>query len=432
VRPRAAGRRGKGIASLPGMRTVLLPAALLAAGLVAAACRSDSTAPAKTTTRRGFGSAVHYGSNGISLGKTLIADLNGDGRKDVVVAGQQGGNAVLLAYYQNATGGLDGPTVIPVPNLALSSIAVGDLDGDGRTDVAVAGQGTLVLSGYFGRAYVFLQDPASHALAVKESVTVSNNYPGDIAIGDVNGDGRSDLVVSGLWVVAPDSGRLSVFYQQAGGTLGPETISDAPGTESYGEVKIADMNGDGRNDIVLQGGMLSISVLLQQGNGTLAAAPARYDVVTSYWPRANAFAVGDVTGDGKNDIVVLDPGNAGTVNLFTQGAGGSFTRTTPLTLSESPFGVQIADVDGDGLNDIVGDEVAPGAPTGIGMVRVWAQSAAHAFADPAATFTFATSAGGGSQQYQSLAIGDVTGDGLPDAVVSWMAEGIWVLPGTIQ
>jgi VCBS repeat protein/FG-GAP repeat protein len=365
-----------------------------------------------------LGAAQHYTSGGMSLGKTIIGDVNGDGRQDVVAIQAGGSGQRILIYHQNQAGALAQPETLTTTGLAARWIAIGDLNGDGKRDLAVSGSSTTALSGYLGRVFVYLQNPATGVLQAPVEDTVASNQAYDVAIGDLDNDGDDDLVVGAEWVFAT-TGRLSIRYQGSGGTLGPEVLNDSVLVSPTGELHIADVTGDGRNDIIAQSGQLELAVIAQQANGTLKPIPARYAVQTSYWPQFDAFGVGDLNGDGRNDVVVLDPGNSGYLNFLYQTAAGTLARSLSPPLTTTFFGLEVGDVDRDGLADILGDASA--------VVGVLNQQADHTF--PTVTpYGFQPTSFGGSLEHQSLAFGDVTGDGRPDAVVSWANEGVWVLP----
>ncbi len=400
--------------------------------LAALSCHSGATMgpTGSAQSGRALGEAVHYSSNNIWVGKTAIADLNGDGRNDVITIESTNSPQRMLIYYQNASGTLDAAVVVTVPDVLISSLAVGDLNHDGKADVAVSGTAISALSGFLGRALVYYQNATSGTLSLGKVDTVSSQSVGDLAIADLDGDGRNDLVVAALWQVQPGQGRLSIFYQNQDGTLGPEHVYDNVGVIA-GEIRVADVTGDGRNDIVLQNDLLSLAVITQKADGTLNPVPHKYAVQTSYWTTFYSFAVGDVNGDGRNDVVVLDPGNNGYLNVFLQSAQGTLVRTLPDTLADIPYGIQIADINGDGLNDLIADETVPGVPTAVGEVLVFYQRTDHTFSAPT-RYTFPTMSGGGSFVHQALSIGDVTGDGWPDAVMTWANEGLWVLPSVAK
>lgn len=390
-------------------------------------CHKDDTgiSPGQGGTGRTLGTAIHYSTNNIRVGKTLIGDLNGDHLQDVVTVESGGYGHRILIYYQNSTGGLNPPVEELAPN--IRGFAIGDVNGDGRNDLVVSCISDSALSGYLGRLYIFYQDSTGNLLPPLVD-TLDTNTPGDLAIGDVNSDGRNDIVVLGEWTIDPGRGHIPIFYQNADGTLAREFTYDHTPVQFTGEIHIADMNNDGKMDIVFQSDLLQLAVLRQVSPGTFASIPDYYTVHTSYWTTFYAFAVGDVNGDHLSDVVVLDPGNNGMMNIFQQNGSGALDPAVFDTVLTAPlYGVEIADIDHDGLNDIIGDVVSPGYPNGIGSINVFFQSPTHTFGLSTA-YTFQTISGGGSTEHQSLAIGDVTGDGYLDAVVTWADEGLWVLP----
>ncbi len=356
------------------------------------------------------------------FGQTAIGDLNGDGKLDLAVAVTTGGQGAVWILFQNAASEFDDPVVIDVPDLSLRRIALGDLNHDGRTDLAVSGISRSALSGWLNRLVIFYQDPASGLLLPAEEHTVTGNALGDITIADINSDGLNDVVVLADWLTNPERGTVSIWYQNRDGSLMPEYIYDEVPVRFMGEVHVADMDGDGDNDLVVQTGNLTFAVIRQDTStvpGTLSRTPDLYTVTTTYWGNFEAFAIGDVNGDGRNDVVVLDPGNSGYLNVFLQGNAGALN---PPVLSvpwgAALFGIEIADVDGDGLQDILGETS--------GTVHVLFQNPDHTF-QPSVSYPFPTISFGGSLEHQALSVGDVTGDGRPDAVVSWSNEGVFIL-----
>jgi hypothetical protein len=362
-----------------------------------------------------------------SLRKTLVADLNGDGLSDVVTFTDTTVNgADVLVYYQNQNGEFG--AMLPLNSITdlnliyVHDVAADDLNGDGYADLVVLGIAAPQTTGCGAPVAVLYQDvngeldPPTYYGASTTCIGIGNR----LAIGDLNSDGRNDLVFSGSPIVA--------FFQNPNGTLGaPTQISNA---FSIGEVHIADMDGDNDNDLVIQSRLGSadklIGVVRQTSPGQFTANADYYEVLTSYSNGFHTFAVGDVNGDGKADVVALDPGNYGYLNIFLQNPVGTLDNPVLVTVLSSPlYGVEIADIDGDGLNDILGDVVDPGVP-GRGQVHVFYQSPQHTF-QIAAEYGFPTTAGGGSAVTQALSVGDVTGDGRPDAIVSWIDEGLFVL-----
>lgn len=356
----------------------------------------------------GVGEAINYPnpSEYINLGNTAIGDLNGDGRNDVVAI-QESSYGKIQIYYQDATGKLNSPIVLQL-DIDTKGVAIADVNNDGKADLVLCGNS---LSGWQGRLVVMLQDPVTGQLLPPHEYNVSSSYAITLAVADLNGDGRNDIVVS--------TGNLSIFFQNSAGTLNPEVVYD---NVYGGEVHVADMDNDGRNDIVVHCGPKEFAVIRQTAPGVFSSTPDLYTVQTSYWPAFGPFALGDVNGDGRIDVVTLDPGNSGYLNIFLQNSQGKLDPPT-LVQTDVPFGVKIADITGDGLNDIIYDMS--------GGVMVLPQQTDHTFG-PRHFYSYRSLTFGGSMVSQALSIGDVTGDGQLDLVLTWSDEGLYVFPYCAQ
>jgi len=366
----------------------------------------------------GFLPGVHYPgfSTNFDVGDTAVGDLNGDGRNDVAVLEQRGIH--VLIYYQNSQGTLDSPQVITT-DLNVRGIAIGDVNNDGLADLIVSGNSTTATSGFLGRIAVFRQDNVSHALGSPQEYVLSTNNVGPLAVADLNGDSLPDVVSAGTG--SGSNGVISLLFQGGGGVLGPEATYTSVPFLVDGELHVADMNHDGSNDIVLQSGVLQLAVIKQVSPGTFSSTPDFYTVQTSYWPWFRSFALADLNGDGWVDVAVADPGNSGYLNIFIQNANGMLTGPTLMTISfNTQDEVHVADLDGDGLNDLI--LLSSG-----NAVQILYQSADHSF-QGTLNYGLPTQSSGGTFVHQALSVGDVTGDGLPDIVSSWSNEGIFVLP----
>jgi len=247
-------------------------------------------------------------------------------------------------------------------------------------------------------------EAVNSALFSPYAATATGSWPEAVAVGDVNGDGLADvvLITSSYFDPAHDF-KLFVFLQQPDGQLAPQVLypmrSTYPGAQS---VQIGDVNGDGRQDIVV-GNANNMEVFLQQPDGTLAPS------VIYATTMARLIRIGDVNNDGRADVVGLDWGS-NNVAVFLQSAGGTLS---PAVMYNAPHGgyndLDLGDVNGDGLTDIVvmsGQSFLP-------SVVVLTQAATGGF-NPPVSYSVASGV-----LTQGVAVGDVNGDGRNDIVVTY-------------
>ena len=160
--------------------------------------------------------------------------------------------------------------------------------------------------------------------------------PFSVAAGDLNGDGRTDLVTANS-----GTNDVSVLFGQGNGTFAP-AVSYAAGTNPV-SIAIADLNGDGRLDLAVTNSVSNdVSVLLNQGNGTFAPA-----VNHGAGANPHSIAVADLDGDGKLDLVVVNQSNSTVGALFNQG-NGTFSAPVAYSVGSTPQSVSAADLNGDG------------------------------------------------------------------------------------
>ena len=169
--------------------------------------------------------------------------------------------------------------------------------------------------------------------------------PYSVAIGDLNGDGRQDLAVANL-----GSNNVSVLLGQSTGSLFAE-VSGSPfsaGTEPD-SVAIGDLNGDGIQDLAVANWSSpgTVSVLIGKGDGTYGGASAFG--VGSY---ASSVAIGDLNGDGMQDLAVASNLASNNISVLLGDGEGDFGTANNFSAGSQPMSVAIGDLDGDGRQDL--------------------------------------------------------------------------------
>jgi len=236
------------------------------------------------------------------------ADLNGDHLPDVVSVSFDDGAVSIFLNNGASPGTFEAPLVLSSPG--ASQVAVADVNGDGLVDIISAdfdGIPDLDLTDSTG-VKVLMHVGATSSTSYAAATVVYNDTgpPGSwgtnlIAIADVNGDGLNDLVITDTHPYGGTSPAVEVLLQNPAshGTFLP-AVSYPVASESFPQsIAVTDSNGDGLADVIV-GGSDAVSVLLQSSTspGTFATA-ANYAV-----SNANEIAVADINGDGRPDIVI--------------------------------------------------------------------------------------------------------------------------------
>jgi hypothetical protein len=224
-----------------------------------------------------------------------VGDFNGDGIADLAMT--TGVNETVAIFFGNGDGTFRaGPATFA--GFDPDGIAVGDFNGDGKADVAV----TSLPATYGGTSSVtILLGNGDGSFTAAPSIVNVGNTAAAIVTGDFNGDGIPDLATESLGGL-PNNG-VSVFLGNGDGTFTAAPGSPIPGTAASGSVlALGDLNGDGKADLVTSPGGELLSLLLGNGDGTFQAAigaEMAYSMV--YAP--SAVALGDFTGSGLAGIV---------------------------------------------------------------------------------------------------------------------------------
>jgi len=264
-------------------------------------------------------------------------DFNGDGLLDIVTVSKAATPTTnLTLYLGKLTGGFGPPQPYAVGS-GPQAIAVGDWNRDGRSDIAVCGQGSgsagtveILLGGADGT----LIQPSPHKLAV-------GNMPTAADFGDFTGDGNPDLVVSNNQSVTLLKGNGDGTFQAA------TTITAAGGATA---LVVADFDGDGKDDLaVAHPNSMGIVVLFGDGNGGLAAVGQ--PLATS--GQVSGLTARDINGDVVPDILFSDQVNSNVRMLVSSGATRRFSSgARNFTTGRQPLALGVGDFDGDGRYDV--------------------------------------------------------------------------------
>ncbi|HEY1899915.1 MAG TPA: VCBS repeat-containing protein [Steroidobacteraceae bacterium] len=324
-----------------------------------------------------FGGLTSYIASGAPPSGLAVGDLSGTGTHDMVVANL---NAATVAVFMetSATSGTysAAKTITLATGSQPNDVQIADINGDGLPD--------LIIADNTGVVTYLLQNPASPgnflpgvSLPITNPAITAEGLPTraiSVAVGDLNGDGLPDLAVTSFDAYG-DDGEVTIYFQdptQAGTFLTTPTVISAPGEPS--QIRVADVNQDGSKDIVvaLQGlGANSANtnadgsaspeanegamVILQNtgsGAGTFAAGvvyPATAGVIS--------LDIGDLNADGLPDIAMCSiyPEGSGSIIVLTQDptAPGTFLAGPDYAGLGQPVSIVIGDMDNDGLPDLV-------------------------------------------------------------------------------
>lgn len=276
-------------------------------------------------------------------GEIAVGDLDGDSRMDIALAGDDG----VYISYQQVDGTPADTVVVPYPGMcntstAAQDIGIGDIDGDGRDDLFAV----VVCNNELA---VWRQDDTGGL----DAPTLE--LPGELVrygeFVDVNGDGRTDALL-GLWGVSPGPAQSVIALAQPDGTLAVDERFDAPGSSSTPAISIADINGDSLDDVVLVDSIyLHVHERQQDGSTVQTVQQSLAPFIGS----SATIKVLDIDEDGDSDILLCNQSRE--LWVLNQGSSNSFGEielgecVNELSGRASVFAV--GDFNGDGLDDIV-------------------------------------------------------------------------------
>jgi hypothetical protein len=375
-----------------------------AGGLLVAALALSGAGPAGATSA-GHASRDEHVAKAHHL--AVVGDLDGDGRSDLVAIEGHGGR-VRIDYTSAHPGGSHVQILVPPVSETggFRVVATGDFNGDGYADLALGAPGYSRNEFGADQGAVFVYDGSKHGIVGPPVVfrgpanyDNDNRFGTSIAAGDINGDGYDDLAVGnpGPYGGGNPVGSVRVIYGSASGltTARMQRIGSGHRVESgqFGfSVALADVNGDGHADLIVgePGGYQGKQNLddVSEGDIQVFAGTAAHgvkpsghliwgNVVNASGSLGMSLASGNINGRGPSDVVAAAPDarkivvflgarHGGLTAAHSQSLGAGFTHLPGTSRSNAAFGGSLAvgDVTGDGKADVI-----VGAPTTSGPQR---------------------------------------------------------------
>ena len=399
-----------------------------------------------------FGSPVSFGVGNFPM-SVVISDIDGDGKPDLAVVNQSD-NTMAILQNTSTPGTINNSSFAAPVTFAAGdwplSIVAGDFDGDGKPDLAVATN--VDAMGLWSEAIMIFRNTAvpgtiDNTSMIPETSPTSNLYTGSIISGDIDGDGKADLITTNLGVASISVFRNDPLY------IPPTITAVSPYVDSDGTsvtITGTGFNTNAANDIVYFGATqatvnaasaTSLQVIVPVGatygpvtvnntvKGLTAYSPyyflpdynnsayvpgtVNFDPQVNYGLNGYQVIMADVDGDGKADMVVAGYQTAVYLNNSTSGSITSSSFAAPVFLPISSAEVAVGDIDGDGKPDLV-------FINGFDSVRILRNTSTTgsvSFGSPVAFII------NNWETPQAIAIADIDGDGKPDVVIGNNSSG---------
>ena len=335
-----------------------------------------------------FDLGTSYQTGGTKPIAVAVGDFNHDGKLDLVVVNQD--QDTLAVMLGNGNGTFATPVVHNLPPGVPLQVAVADFNNDGNLDVAVI---TGAVNGFASNVIVLLGTGNG---SFGTPITTLSGVSGlTIKTADVNGDGKQDVLIGG-------SGSAAILNGKGDGTFETPVLLSS-GSYQLVDVAAGDLNGDGRMDIVcaIANPNAGIAVFLQNADGSFSAG----QVLITQYASGTAVAVADFNGDGKLDVLL---GAAQEVQYLSGNGDGTLQQPVPVYGGLDTGPIALADFNRDGLMDFAAANYDTQYRLDVIMEAPGADGSFGANVMSSATTTGTT----------GVAVGDFNGDGWPDVVTA--------------
>lgn len=414
----AAARPGNSRRRSPSTGRSRRSRALVALALAAGVAATVQVAPAAAITLGppSFDAPVSYDSHATNTGAIAIADLNGDGKPDVATVSQLRGepNYGLAVFLGTGDAGLGTASnypapVIPFPSSTslLISVRIGDLNGDGKPDiVSEDSENAIVL--------VWINDGTGHFAPATQvpldprpgcGLSSDNHCIADFPADTAIGDFDEDGKPD-LVTANADSDNLSLARGNGDGTFQTPVLIGLGAAKSPQAVEVGDVNGDHHPDLVVAspGFGDTAYITVLLGDGHGGFAAPENIAPPIAFPQHIKLA--DLNGDGKLDIAMVNDGFEGTAGVMLGDGTGGFVAGATFDAGQNPGAIAVADVNGDGHPDLTITD------SSTDDLSIYDGDGSGVFGGPA------TYGLGGAVKPKDVAVADLNGDGLPEVVTA--------------
>ena len=318
----------------------------------------------------GFGSgAITFATKtdfptGASPSSVSLGDINGDGKPEIIVTNSSGGGSSVSVLQNTSVPGtvsfapkIDYPTGTSTDTYP-QSVAINDLDGDGKPDLAIANSSDSTVSILRNRSTV-------NSIVFDYRINYMVGFGSQsVSIADLDGDGLPDIAVANSGAATNNTlNTVSVLRNTSvPGSISFAARANVPAGISPYSVSIGDLDGDGKPDLAVANSgyffngtdyVSTVSIIKNTSvNGALSFV-AKTDFITGWRPQS--ISIGDLDGDGKPDLALSSYDN-NTVSVLRNTSTGNTVSFEPITdyaTGNTPIGVSIADLDGDGKPDLI-------------------------------------------------------------------------------